>query len=133
MSSLTTCALLEIYDDYEEILVKHLTDTLESKFITSSDAIVKKMDTLIQRIIKANAEYVEADKFDLNWSGSVLDTNQLVLYLINSMQFIIGSKQLVDQCENDDQLAYIIANALAHSLLKHRREWVSFFWQHSFT
>lgn len=98
----------------------------ENKFINPNNSpLLKKVDQVLRKLIVSNKDFVEDENFDIDWACSVLDDDKLDLFVIDEMKFIIATKAVLQMCQNEHQLAYVVANALAHFLLKHKREPVS--------
>lgn len=98
----------------------------EGRFCTDK-ALIQRCDQIMQKIIKFNKDYVNNEDFNMAWCTAIVDNGaDLQLHLIGSSKFLILSKALVELCQNDHQLAYLISHSLAHFLLKHSREPVSF-------
>lgn len=118
----------DIINKFDEVLLNETMEKYENKFVNSSNSpLLKKVDQVLRKLIESNKDFVEDENFDLEWACSVLDDDKLDLFVIDEMKFIITTKAVLQLCQNEHQLAYVVANALAHFLLKHKREPVSTF------
>lgn len=113
----------DIINKFDEVLLNETMEKYENKFVNSSNSpLLKKVDQVLRKLIESNKDFVEDENFDLEWACSVLDDDKLDLFVIDEMKFIITTKAVLQLCQNEHQLAYVVANALAHFLLKHKRE-----------
>lgn len=116
----------EIINKYDETILNETLKNYENKFVDSNNSpLVKKVDQVLRKLIESNKDFVEDENFDIEWACSVLDDEKFDLFVIDEMKFIITTKAVLQFCKNEHQLAYVVANALAHFLLKHKREPVS--------
>lgn len=97
----------------------------EGKFVSSSNPLTQNLDRVLRNLIGANKEFVEDERFDKSWSSIVIDDDKFYLEVNDEMKFVILTKPVAQMCQNEHQLAYLLANALAHFILKHKREPVS--------
>lgn len=110
----------------DEIILNEIMVKYQDKFIPSSSQVIQNLDGIMSKLIKSNQNFVEDENFDLQWTCIVVDDDQKFDLVVNDeMKFIILSKATLQLCQNDDQRAYLLSNALAHFLLKHKREPVS--------
>ena len=111
----------------DEVILNEILTKYDGKFVKASSSLVQALDQVMQTIIESNKEFVEDENFDLNWTCTVIDDDQQYDLIVNDeMKFVITTKATAQLCQNEHQLAYLVANALAHFVLKHKRESVSF-------
>jgi len=101
-----------------ELLQKYEKSNL---FLPSTDDYVKRLDRVVDKIIHSNKDIEGLG--ELIWTPSVVDDdNRCDILILKESGYIIVFKKLMDLCETDDQLAYVLAHQLSHLLLDHRRE-----------
>lgn len=99
----------------------------EGKFLPSSDERIKKADSILKRLIQNNKDSIGESEEPQDWCTFIYPNEKVEAEYISSKRFILLSDSLVKLCDNEHQLAFVLANTLAHHLLKHKLEPVSFY------
>ena len=116
----------ELIKKMDQVILDETLEKYAEKFVESSSPLVKTLDRVLQMLIESNKDFVEDENFDLNWTCTMIDDrDKFDLFVMDDMKFITLTKAVAQVCQNEHQLAYLMANALAHFLLKHKREPVS--------
>jgi hypothetical protein len=111
--------LAEIETDvFKEIFIENLNS---GRFVPSTDPSVKRLDRCVDRLIGANDDLDVIG--DGKWTPVVIDNHHMLdVIVLKESQNIFISRKLLDLCETDDELAYLLAHQLSHSMLDHSRE-----------
>ncbi|CAG2101536.1 unnamed protein product [Medioppia subpectinata] len=105
-------------DLFKEIFIENVSS---GTFLPSSDPAVKRMDRCVERIINANNDIDVIG--DGNWTPVVINNDQLLdIIVLKESHNIFISKKILDLCETDDELAYLLCHQLSHVMLDHTRE-----------
>ena len=105
-------------DILNEIFAKNMKS---GSFLPSTHPVVKRLDNCFDKLIESNNDL----EFFENgiWSPIVInDENFTDVIVLKESQNVFVSKKVLDLCQTDDELAYILAHQLSHVLLDHNRE-----------
>lgn len=113
----------EILEKYDEIVLSDIMSKYEGKFVDSKTPSIINLDQILNKLISMNKEFVNDENFNLEWLCVIIDDDQKQeLVVDDSMKFVIMTKATLQLCENEHQMAYLLANAMGHYILKHKRE-----------
>ncbi|KAJ6216256.1 hypothetical protein RDWZM_007413 [Blomia tropicalis] len=119
----------EILEKYDEIVLSDIMSKYEGKFVDSKTPSIINLDQILNKLISMNKEFVNDENFNLEWLCVIIDDDQKQeLVVDDSMKFVIMTKATLQLCENEHQMAYLLANAMGHYILKHKREPVIVLW-----
>jgi hypothetical protein len=113
----------ELIEELENDLFNDLYNKYEktNSFIASTDDCVKRLDNCVNHLIQTNNDIKGLG--ESIWTPVVVnDDNVCDLIVIKSSGTIFAFKKMLDLCESDDELAYVLAHQFSHMLLDHKRE-----------
>ena len=117
-----------MHSDQVEIFSKMAVDGLlelhDKDIIPTSNAIHKRVENVVTRILKSNEDIKEVS--NRNWKISVVDDNYTENAMVIPSGHIFVFTGILNKCKNDDQLAIILGHEIAHSLLDHAAENMNF-------
>ena len=100
-----------------------MMEEYKGKFASSENPLIVKCDQLLAHLIKSNINaFTDDGEVELQWSSFVIDEDNFILETIEADHFVFISKSLIELCDNEHQLAYVLAHSLAHHILKHKVE-----------
>lgn len=109
-------------DIFQEIFTKNM----ESKsFLPSTHPSVKRLDRCVDRLIGANSDLDLIG--DGIWTPVVIDDDRVCdVVILKDSRNIFVYRKLLDLCETDDELAYVLSHQLSHLMMDHNRELVAY-------
>ncbi|KPM10579.1 metalloendopeptidase OMA1-like protein [Sarcoptes scabiei] len=112
---------------HDEMMLDEILTKFQGKCVESQSPILKQCDRILRELIESNKQSIDDDHIDRAWSIILVDDDRFAFdsELVYSDKFIILSKKLIDFCDNQDQIAYLIGHMISHAVLKHYREPIS--------
>eukprot|EP00095_Tigriopus_kingsejongensis_P011220 maker-scaffold1959_size23944-snap-gene-0.7 protein:Tk11220 transcript:maker-scaffold1959_size23944-snap-gene-0.7-mRNA-1 annotation:"metalloendopeptidase OMA1 " len=104
--------------EFEQILATH-----EKALIPDGHPIYERVAGVAQRILRANRDIPEVLK--KSWTISVIDAEERNAFVLPSGNIFVFTGML-EVCENDDQLGFVLSHEIAHTLLNHVAEKLSY-------
>ena len=109
---------------FSKVTVDGLLELHDKDIIPTSNAIHKRVENVVTRILKSNEDIKEVS--DRNWKISVVNDNYTENAMVVPSGHIFVFTGILNKCKNDDQLAIILGHEIAHSLLDHAAENMNF-------
>ena len=103
---------------YEELLERFNND-----LVPESDERYTKVSRVVNRLLEANKEVKGIDS--KVWTISVIDQDDINAFVLTSGNIFVFTG-MIQTCSNDDQLGFVLGHEIAHVLLCHVSEKLSY-------
>ena len=80
------------------------------------------MDKVLAKLIRDNKESIDDERLEGHFSCILFDEKTPQALTLDPQKFFVFTTGLIDLCQNENELAYVIAKSLSHYILKHKRE-----------
>jgi hypothetical protein len=110
----------ESYEEISHVLFKVLYHSYKDKLLGVHHKTTKKVNKIVGRLLDSNKEFDEIKSKD--WKVFVIDDNATANAFVLPTGQIFVYTGLIRQCDNEDQLATILAHELSHTLMGHGNE-----------
>ena len=109
-------------DIFKEIFNKYMESGM---FLPSTHEAVKRLDRCVDRLVESNADLDLIG--DGIWTPVVINDDKICdVVILKDSRNIFVYKKLLDLCETDDELAYVLCHELSHLMMDHNREPITY-------
>ncbi|EDV22520.1 uncharacterized protein TRIADDRAFT_28764, partial [Trichoplax adhaerens] len=105
-----------LYDEQIQANGEHLLPTTSSQY--------HRVKSVVSRLIKNNGDIPQINT--LHWEINIIDSNEVNAFVLPDGQIFVY-KGMLSTLGNDDALAFLLGHEMAHALLSHAAEQLSFF------